>query len=564
MIPDIIGQSASRFDQRFFLTALVPTAVFAPATAAVVLQATGKLQSIAAWYAAQSAVSQVLAWLGVASVVWFLATLLASQWANVVRLYEGYPLLRIFAFLHSITRGRLSRAWGVSAHLRRRQRLADKAERARAVTGLEESGKDYPYDPEPLGELYDHYPPQSHRVLPTALGNIIRASEDYGHHRYGFDTIHLWPRLAAVLPGTYVTDVERAIIEYQTPLMVSFGSAILAVGSLFLMRSTVSTLTFMLILLGSATLSWVAYRLSFRAAKEYGDYLRTAIDLYRKDLLERWWPELLVIDDDRRRLEALRHFVMTGKKHHIVSASRTDSVKGLTTFVVNDRRIDDTAGEDADVDIPRFGVRLSALIFALVVFLCVAGYFSLERNQSVLMASGDIGAFTDVGTRVKRESIRRGSVARDALLDWIGADGALALRRIADGAVIRQRDVVHQKAPATRRGLVVELARNRLQVRALDLRQNDRVLLGVVIDRIAATACLPRPATSTSSSSTTTSTSSPATPATPPVNSSLDGTVLAILEGRDRERVNVVVQVDVPQTECLGDLTRLQLLRRRT
>ena len=209
MIPDIIGQSTSRFDQRFFLTALVPTAVFAPATAAVLLQATGELASLAAWYAVQSAVSQVLAWLGVAAGVWFLATLLASQWANVVRLYEGYPLLRLFGFLHRITRGRLSRAWGIPAHLRRRSRLERRVAKAKAARHSEDPSLGSQSDPEPMGELYDNYPPEPHRVLPTALGNIIRAAEDYGFHRYGFDTIHLWPRLAAVLPAPYVADVER-------------------------------------------------------------------------------------------------------------------------------------------------------------------------------------------------------------------------------------------------------------------------------------------------------------------------------------------------------------------
>jgi hypothetical protein len=72
VIPDIIGQSTGRFTDRFFLTALVPTAIFAPATAGVLLTSTGHLSSLTSWYTRQTPVSQVLAWLTLAAGVWVL------------------------------------------------------------------------------------------------------------------------------------------------------------------------------------------------------------------------------------------------------------------------------------------------------------------------------------------------------------------------------------------------------------------------------------------------------------------------------------------------------------
>ena len=44
----------------------------------------------------QTTVSQVLLLLAAAAAVWFLATLLASQLSNVVKLYEGYPLANLY------------------------------------------------------------------------------------------------------------------------------------------------------------------------------------------------------------------------------------------------------------------------------------------------------------------------------------------------------------------------------------------------------------------------------------------------------------------------------------
>jgi hypothetical protein len=105
---------------------------------------------------------------------------------------------------------------GVAAHRRRRARLTRRLQPASDLTA--------PDVDEAATRLHDDYPIDDHRVMPTALGNIIRSAEDYGYHRYGFDSIYLWPRLAAVLPAEYLDDVDRAIIEYQTPLMVSFWS----------------------------------------------------------------------------------------------------------------------------------------------------------------------------------------------------------------------------------------------------------------------------------------------------------------------------------------------------
>src|SRR6266851_5760146 len=185
MIPDILEQSTGRFTDRFFLTALVPTAVFAPAMVGIVLFSTGLLTSVISWYARQTTVSQVLLLLAAAAGVWFLATLLASQLSNVVKLYEGYPLAKLSKWIHSVPPG-------VRAHRQRCSRLRARdisARSARVSASGSAAGM------EAAERLYDNYPPELNRILPTTLGNILRAAEDYAKHRYGFEIIRLWSRL---------------------------------------------------------------------------------------------------------------------------------------------------------------------------------------------------------------------------------------------------------------------------------------------------------------------------------------------------------------------------------
>lgn len=552
MIPDIIGQTTGRFDRRFFLTALVPTAVFAPATAVVLLVATDQLSTLLRWYSRLSAVSQVLAWLTVAGGIWFLATLLASQSGGIVRIYEGYPLVWCATRVNRLLRGKVVvDPPGIGAHQRRWHRLRTQAEEAAIdpKAAVERPGSRYETDAADV--LYDQYPARHARVIPTAFGNVIRSAEDYAHHRYGFDVIQLWPRLSVVLPIEYLVDVETSMIEYETPLMVSFGTAILASSTLLLMFSTISTAAFVAIFVGTCIASWIAYRLSLRAARNYGDLMRTAVDLYRTDLLEKWWPELLALNDDRRRLAALREFVVTGKKPRVEGPAPADRPAGRLVVVGGTRGsagpgdgdrddADDDGAEDLASIETTWGLRLSVWAAGAVAGACVVGALVLNEPRDVLVARHEIPAFSHLSDHlVDSDSIRRGSVSQGAVTPADGGDlpdevdGALVLRDIPAGAVITSSDL----GPAVARsGVVVELVQPVSQVDALALRPGDRVLLDGNDDSGSA-AC---------------------TSSAPYVR----GDVLALADGPSSAQASVLVQVSRRHArQCLGDLDRVQILR---
>lgn len=586
MIPNIIGQSTSRFDQRFFLTALVPTAVFAPAVAGVLLSSSGRLGRVSGWYTDQTAVSQVLAWLAVAAVVWFLATLLASQWTNIVRLYEGYPLLRFSALidLALVKCGApdwvRSRPLGKAAHQRRFIKL--KA-RATAQAGGAPSST---HEGDPAAELYDDYPPDLHRVMPTGLGNLIRATEDYCHDRYGFDTIHLWPRLTVVLPPEYLGDVERALIEYQTPLVVSFWSAVLGLSTLGLANTNISTSLFVAVFLATWAISWASYRLSFRAAREYGDFVRTAVDLYRNDLVERWWPELLTIDDDRRRLQILRDFIITGRRSTLppgASWSTSRLCAGAERWWQRWRRKSALVGRRNRTlvneqpsssrpanEIPAFGIRISLCTLLGAVVMCVFGASVLQEQRWVLVAREDVPAFGALINRVEKTKLRRGSIAMDALasskkksqVDISAANSFLVLRQLSDGAVIRRSEVAPKLLSGEPPRLIVQLRRPRAQVEALDLQPGDRVLLVGADASSLAQSCFG----DASGTSTTTSTAPSSTSSTKPVAEPLPyvpADLLAILDTERLNEVSVLMNIaDEAEGQCLGNPATVQILRR--
>ncbi|MGH2775281.1 MAG: hypothetical protein ACRDJT_07605, partial [Actinomycetota bacterium] len=88
-----------------------------------------------------SKVVQVIAYL---AAVWFIAAIIASQWRNIIRLFEGYPFVRV----------RVLDDLGKNWH----------RNNVRELTRSRHLGRWY--------SLYWEYPAMSD-VLPTRLGNIL-------------------------------------------------------------------------------------------------------------------------------------------------------------------------------------------------------------------------------------------------------------------------------------------------------------------------------------------------------------------------------------------------------
>lgn len=143
-------------------------------------------------------------------------------------------------------------------------------------------------------ELTRQYPSSPGAILPTKLGNVMRASEDYPYKIWGIDSIHMWPRLIAVIPEGQTKLLLDAQTAFNFLLNISFLSTIFSLECLLWLGSLwVYPMPFipqfpiraLLFAVSSAIIARWVYWGSLSSARWWGELIRTAFDLYRIDLL---------------------------------------------------------------------------------------------------------------------------------------------------------------------------------------------------------------------------------------------------------------------------------------
>src|SRR4051794_35000258 len=91
-LTESLEQTVNIFPRRFFFNALLPTLVLVSATSSAIALMLFTPRELSGAWNSSDASTKVVAGLGYLAVVWFIASLVASQWRAIVRLYEGYPL----------------------------------------------------------------------------------------------------------------------------------------------------------------------------------------------------------------------------------------------------------------------------------------------------------------------------------------------------------------------------------------------------------------------------------------------------------------------------------------
>jgi hypothetical protein len=125
-------------------------------------------------------------------------------------------------------------------------------------------------------------------LMPTQLGNALRAAEDYATTTYGMDAVFWWPRLVSVLPEA----VRQGIEDGLTPLLALLNLATLAGlvaagGAIYLWQSRVGGwLEVLGVLVVGLLFARLCYLGAVTQARSYGQQVRVAVDLHRFDLLK--------------------------------------------------------------------------------------------------------------------------------------------------------------------------------------------------------------------------------------------------------------------------------------
>lgn len=280
----ILDSAASILERRFLVNAFLPAIVFFGGYFIFFLWATKRLPGVVHAIASAKVSSQLILLIAVLALAWFCAAFIASQWRNLIRLYEGYlfagPLLQL-------------------------AQLGKLAHRSRRVA-LKKAGQ----------SRYYEYSSRPADVLPTRLGNVLRAAEYYPSERYGADYILLWTRLGHLCPESFLTNMDQfqAALDFLVVAVTGFGTLAVAM-------SITAALTghgiwlFLACLIGGFALAHVAYLSAVAAARELGDAMRASFDLYRTELLIRMrWPIPADSTAEKETWQAVGRFIRGSKR----------------------------------------------------------------------------------------------------------------------------------------------------------------------------------------------------------------------------------------------------------
>lgn len=204
-----------------------------------------------------------------------LALLLSGLRYPATRLAEGYPLL-------ALRRWRLTR-WMPDTAIRLQRRRYERLEATRRNKEKSDVERGAAY-----GKRDRLFPRDANRLLPTQLGNVMRAYESHAEDRWGIDGVLLWPHIQALM-----SEAERDLItDAETDLRVFLNGAFAAVGiGICLIGDRAANQPgagagWLLCGIPFAV-AYLLYRWSIRAAAIRGAYVRASFDLHRLDVYEK-------------------------------------------------------------------------------------------------------------------------------------------------------------------------------------------------------------------------------------------------------------------------------------
>ena len=145
------------------------------------------------------------------------------------------------------------------------------------------------------------FPHDEHLVLPTTIGNSIRAFEVYPRVVYGIDAIPAWPRLAMILPEQARAQINdsRAIFDFAANLLLTSSITTILYIALCIWSHQLSGLWIPIVYIGAFLFS--RYMLD-TAASQWGEQVKGAFDLYRAALAEQLGLEIPQSADREREM----------------------------------------------------------------------------------------------------------------------------------------------------------------------------------------------------------------------------------------------------------------------
>ena len=242
------------FSTRFLRNSFFLAFVFVVAACVVFESGRGQVGATLSTLDGWSTLGKLLGTIALLAVVWLFAAVLESQTRMITQCFEGYwPNSRVKNSRIKVYTQQLSDLGG--------KRLVD--------------------------EIYWRFPLSRHKVMPTRLGNILRAAEVYSDDRYGAPGLLVWPRLYSLLPDAMITLIgdSRAALEFLL-VLAALAATFAGASAIYLLVVAGPVWLYLICVLASSAIAVLAYTASLATARTYGEYIRTAYDLYRSKVLQ--------------------------------------------------------------------------------------------------------------------------------------------------------------------------------------------------------------------------------------------------------------------------------------
>ena len=132
--------------------------------------------------------------------------------------------------------------------------------------------------------------PEEDRVMPTALGNALRAAEDRPHETYGISAVDLWPRIYVLVPTERQALLENGVLQMDIAVRYFVTFLVVGVASFGIVLARLifddAHWGWLIIPIAELGLSMLSYRGALSKAIDHGVDIEVTFDLHRFHILE--------------------------------------------------------------------------------------------------------------------------------------------------------------------------------------------------------------------------------------------------------------------------------------
>jgi hypothetical protein len=212
---------------------------------------------------------------------------------EIYRILEGYGQYNPMKLLGGIEKRRFKN------HVKQVEALNQKLRAYRSA------GEDFPPELRSkrnvlMWRMAERFPSKESELLPTAMGNTIKAFEEYSRIMYGLDIIAGWSRLNAVIPKDYreMIDTAKAVTDFWLNLWLL---GILIVVEYFGLVIHAGSWKIIWFPPAAILVAWIAKSRARAAAVDWGDLIKASVDSFIVELRKKLdFPAPADTDEERR------------------------------------------------------------------------------------------------------------------------------------------------------------------------------------------------------------------------------------------------------------------------